>query len=174
MIGISIGSLIEVLIFLFFVNFSCFSSLNIGEFVHSDAFVQKAIKKAWLSAKKTFFLKQGVTDPDEILNYVFYQNQLEKSKRNLKENLKEFVINKKKDVKLRSDYKSLYHGYSICQEKFESEMSLLVHFLLELMVISFHTVRDEKMRLISFVQNDRIRLFHQKIFIILETGSFKY
>lgn len=172
MIGISIATLLEALLLLFVIYFSCFSSLKIGNFTQSELFIPKALKKSWLAAKKNFMLRKGVTDPDDILSYKFHVEQLEKARTKLKDDLKEFVLNKNDEVNLRARYKNLYYGSNICQVEYLSEMRLLIHFMLELIVISYNLVNEEKMRMINFVQNDRANLFNYKIFIILETGFF--
>ena len=114
---------------------------------------------------------KGVTDPDDIMSYGFYMTHLEESKKTLQEGIKDYVVNGKEDVKIRTNYRSFYHNYNICNAEYISEVRFLIHFLLELMVLSYHTVIEQRMRLINFVQNDRSKLFSQKIFIILETGQ---
>ena len=171
-IGISIATLMEVIIALHFLYFSCKTSLDIGKFVHTDAFVSKAIKTAWLVAKKSFLMRKGVTDPDEIMGYEFYRTHFEKSKIALKDTIKDYVVNKNTEVNLRKVYKEFYHDLNVVQVEYISELRLLIHFCLELIVISYHTVIEEKMNLINFVQNERSKLFQNQIFIILETGEF--
>lgn len=170
LIGISIAILTEVIIVLIFLYFSCYTSLHIGKFVHSDALEAKAIKKAWLLAKKSFLVKKGVCDPDDAMNYNFYKNHLAKTRNELNEALEDYIIKQNKEVNLRSCYKMFYHYLNVCKVEYISEVRLLIHFLLELMVITHNTELEERMMLINFVQNDRLKLFQNKIFIILETG----
>lgn len=171
MIGISISSLLDVLLLLFFIYFSSYSSFQIGDFVNSDNFVKKAIKKSWLSAKKAFFLRKGVSDPDDIMSYKFYLEQFLNAKNELNKDLKELSL-KNNEINLRTSYKKVYFGLRMCDYEYSSEMRLLIHFILELMVFSMSLIVEEKMRLINFVQNDRTNLFAAKIIIILETGYF--
>ncbi len=65
-----------------------------------------------------------------------------------------------------------YRDLNVVQVEYISELRLLIHFCLELIVISYHTVIEERMNLINFVQNERSKLFQNQIFIILETGEF--
>lgn len=171
MIGISLASFIEVILLLSFVYFSCYTPLAIGNFILTDALVPKARKKSWLKAKKAFLIRKGVVDPDDALTYKFYKGCLEKSRKELHEALKDYILKKNEKVVLRTNYKDYYNFGNMCQIEYLSEMRLLIRFLLELMVTSYNLVIEEQMRLINFVQNDRANLFSQLIFIILETGN---